>query len=408
MKQRRSWLFKPAVWVSAVGIALIASACSDTAETTTTNGAPSQTDPPTATTETLAATETWTEQHLWFTVGSDELHGILTLPNSDGPHPAVVMPFKSPSTGGGLPLGVSSTYQTDLARRLADAGYAAFRYDPTGVGGSEGEAGFQSLQERGDETIAALHGVQEHPAIRADEVGLWGISQEAWVISIAAAEHPDDVAFMISVSGSGVSVAEQQVWGIETQSRAAGLEPDDVQRATLFGRLVVDWQLTDPLFRDVNQQAAESLGNGPWHDFLALVYETDTINSAEGLSRAIEILTSIQDEPWAASLYLRDVIIPALQGIPPDQIEAVRASAEQSLLLDPRDHLTKVQSPVLAFFGEEDIVQPSEKSAALYAQYLEEARNGDVTIVILDNVGHDILLSTPSYWEQLVEWLDNL
>jgi pimeloyl-ACP methyl ester carboxylesterase len=396
-------------------IALIASACADTADTIVATSPPIQTKPQTTTTETPQTTGTpastdgtWVEVDLTFMAGGDQLHGVLALPAAEGPHPAVVMPFDSVGTGGGLPPGIFSKYQTDLGRRLAGAGYAAFRYDPPGIGESGGEAGFQSMQARGDEAIAALHRVQEHPAIRADQVGLWGISQEAWVISIAAADHPDDVAFIIAVSGSGIPVAEQQVWGIETQSLAAGLEPGDVERATLFGRLLIDWQLTDPLFRDVNQQAAESLGAGPWQDFLDLVYEPDTLSPADGVSRAVEILTSVKDEPWAEALYLDTVTIPSLQRIPPDQIEAVKAAGEQSLLFDPRDSLTKVKSPVLAFFGEHDIVQPSDRSADLYAQYLEEAQNDQVTIVTLPNVGHDIVLSTPGYWEGLIEWLDSL
>lgn len=77
-------------------------------------------------------------------------------------------------------------------------------------------------------------------------------------------------------------------------------------------------------------------------------------------------------------------------------------------MFDPGDSLTRVESPVLAFFGQDDIVQPTDRSAALYAQYLEEAQNDHVTIVTLPNVGHDIVLSTPGYWEQLITWLDSL
>jgi pimeloyl-ACP methyl ester carboxylesterase len=202
------------------------------------------------------------------------------------------------------------------------------------------------IEAHRDEAIAALHRVQRLPAIRAHDVGLWGISQEAWIISMAAADQPDDVAFIIPVSGAGISVAEQQVWGIESQSRAAGLTPDDVERATLFGRLLVDWQLAEALY------------------------------------------------------------LPTLRSIPPEQIERLEAVAEQTLLTDPSDHLTRVTSPVLAFFGEDDIVQPTDRSAELYAQYLDEAGNEDVTIVILPGVGHDITPSSPGYWEQLAQWLD--
>jgi pimeloyl-ACP methyl ester carboxylesterase len=237
---------------------------------------------------------------------------------------------------------------------------------------------------------------------------LWGASQQAWVISMAAADHPDEVAFLIAVSGSGVSVAEQQIYGIETQSRTAGLQPDDVERATLVGRLLIDWQLSDPLYRDVNQQAADQLGPGPWQEFWPLVYEPTKLSPAENLNRVIAILTSIKDEPWATALNLDAVVLPALASVPANQIEAVQAAAEQTLLADPRDQLTRVTSPVLAFFGEDDIVQPTDRSTALYTRYLGEAGNDDVTIVSLPKVGHDIMLSTPGYWAKVTQWLDHL
>ena len=349
----------------------------------------------------------WTEQDVTFMVGPDELHGILTAPATPGPHPAVVLAAPSVGPSGGQRSGVSEGYSTDLAHRFAEAGYAALRYDPPGVGQSGGEAGFESLAAQANQLMAALRRLQELPAIHADRVGLWGESQQAWAISMAAADHPDDVAFIIAVSGSGVSVAEQQVYGIETQSRAAGLQPDDVERATLVGRLLIDWQLSDPRYGDVNQQAADQLGAGPWRELWPLVYDRTTLSPAENLNRVIAILTSIRDEPWAAALYLDTVVLPSLASIPPDQIDAVRAAAEQTLRADPHDQLTRVICPVLAFFGEDDVVQPTDRSTALYARYLDQAGNDDVTIITLRDVGHDIVLSTPGYWEQLTQWLDH-
>ncbi len=172
------------------------------------------TSEPTATTTGGA----WTEQDVTFMAGDVELHGILTAPATPGPHPAVVLAAPSVGPEGGQRSGVSEL--TDLAHRFAEAGHAALRYDPPGVGQSGGEAGFQSLAAQADQLMAALQRLQERPAIQADRVGLWGESQQAWAISMAAAAHPDDVAFLVAVSGSGVSVAEQQVYGIETQSTA--------------------------------------------------------------------------------------------------------------------------------------------------------------------------------------------
>ena len=79
-----------------------------------------------------------------------------------------------------------------------------------------------------------------------------------------------------------------------------------------------------------------------------------------------------------------------------------------TLISDPAEYFTRVTSPVLAFFGEEDLLQPTGKSAALYEQYLNEVGNEGYEIVILPGVGHNIGMETPGYWTTLVEWLDSL
>ena len=386
-------------------LALVLSSCGDDDVSTVSDDGESTTEDSDASAVT-APSQAWIEEDLTFLVGRDELHGILTVPVSEGPHVAVVIVTGSEDPGGGLQSGLSSTYFTDLAHRFAESGYAAFRYDTRGVGQSDRGTGVPGLETRRDEAIAALQLVQGHPAVRPEAVGLWGISQEAWVISMAAADRPDDVAFVIAVSGAGISVAEQQVWGIESQSRAAGLDSDDVARATVFGRLIVDWQLSRPINQDTNTEVVDRLGDGPWKDFHTLVYDSDVLDPAERLTRAIEILTSVQDEPWAQALHLQDLYLPILRSIPPDQLESVNSVAERNLLTDPADHLTQVTSPVLAFFGEEDIVQPSHQSAELYASYLRAAGNTDVTIILLPGVGHEITPATVGYWNALLHWLD--
>jgi len=348
----------------------------------------------------------WTEDEVAFAVGPNRLHGILTVPDSKGPHAAVVIASGSEMPGGGIQSGVSDPYFVELAHDLASVGYAAFRYDTKGVGMSEGAAGFQTLEAKRGEVLAALHVVQRQPEIRADEVGLWGISQDAWTISMAAARQPDDVAFIIPVSGAGVSVAEQQIWGVEAQSRAAGLGAADVERAGLFGRLLVDWQLPEPVFRDESEKLVTRLGAGPWREFYKLVYDSGSLSAAASLSRGIEILASIQGEPWAQTLHLEDVYLPRLRSIPPQQVEQLKAASARNLLIDPRRYLTRVTCPVLAFFGADDVVQPTARSAELYARYLKEADNDDVTIDILPGAGHEISRSSPGYWDRLVQWLE--
>lgn len=350
----------------------------------------------------------WSEEEITFRFGAQQMYGVLTLPTSGGPYPALVLISGSVNTGTGVRSGASSQYFIDHARKMVLRGFAVLRYDPPGVGQSTGEGGFESLDLRTDEAAAALQYLRSRPDIQTDRVGLMGSSQGGWVIAMAAARYPQDVAFIISVSGSGVSVAEQQIHSIQAQSQAAGMSEAEVARAVLFGRLLVDWQLADPIYRQVNEADAQTLGDGPWTHFLALVYEPGEITPSEALEEGIEILRSIQDEPWAKFLYLRELYLPQLESIPAEQVVALRAITGQNLLADPREYWTRVQCPVLAVFGEDDLLQPTAKSAALYEHYLTQAGNEHFEIVLLPGVGHSIGLSTPGYWEGLSQWLDRL
>lgn len=361
-----------------------------------------------STSSTPTSSSLWREEVVTLAFGSNELYGVLTLPPGEGPHPAIVIVSGSADPSTGVRSGVSSRYHIDHAREMVRHGFAVLRYDPPGVGQSTGQRGVESLDSRTEEAMAALRSLQSRPDIQPDRIGLWADSQGVWVIAKAAAGFPQDVAFLVCVSGSGVSVAEQQVYSIEAQSAAAGFAEEDIAKAGLFGRLLIDWQLTDPLYRQDNEAAAQALGDGPWDDFMALVYEPGAITPAESLQRGIEILKSIQDEPWARFLYLAELYIPQLESIPPEQVAALRAVMGPSLLEDPQTYWIQVRCPVVVFLGEEDLLQPTAKSAALYEQYLTEAGNQDFQIVVLPGVGHSIQLSTPTYGEMLFDWLDQL
>jgi pimeloyl-ACP methyl ester carboxylesterase len=303
---------------------------------------------------------------------------------------------------------VSAQFFKDHAHAMVLNGFAVLRYDPPGIGRSTGESGFESLNSRTDEAVAAVQFLQSRSDIQPEKVGLWGISQGGWVIAMAAAGSPQDVAFIIPVSGSGVSVAEQQVYSIEAHSKAAGFSEEDIAKAVLFGRLLVDWQLVDPIFREDNVPEAEALGDGPWTSFLELVYEPGEITPAEGLQIGIDILKSIQDEPWVEFLYLKELYIPTLESIPPEQAAALKEVVGPTLLNDPEEYMPNVQSPVLAIFGEDDLLQPSEISAGLYEQYLTEAGNTNFKIVVIPDEGHESVVRAPRYWEEIFNWLDNL
>ena len=353
-----------------------------------------------ATASSRPATGSPTEVRVSFRSGANTLFGILAVPEGGGRHAAVVL--LSGSDRGGA----TSPYLVEHARILAQSGFAVLRYDPPGVGRSTGSLRLETLDGRAREAIAAVTYLRSRPEIRPDEIGLWGHSQGGWVTQMGAAASRN-VAFIVSVSGSGISPAEQQVYSVEAQSRAAGFPALAVAKAGLFARLLVDWQLTRPLYREQNRAQVRRLGPGPWSTFATLAYAPGSLTPAQSLKRGIAILESIQVEPWARYLYLDSVVLPALRSIPPDQARAARAAAQKSLLVTPKKYLTAVHCPVLAIWGENDTLVPARKSASRYRQYLKAAGNTDVTIVVFAHADHSINDFAPPYRKTLTRWLQH-
>jgi pimeloyl-ACP methyl ester carboxylesterase len=100
--------------------------------------------------------------------------------------------------------------------------------------------------------------------------------------------------------------------------------------------------------------------------------------------------------------------LPQLESIRPEQLEVLKAMAGSNLLEDPKAYLTRVRCPVLAFFGEADVLQPSATSIDLFDQYLRQAGNNDVQLVLIPGVGHEISLLNTTYSETMFAWLEDL
>src|SRR5574342_349047 len=195
-----------------------------------------------------------------FTVNAKEMGGILTCPDSEAPYPAIILLQGSDRSSAKDP------YYAEHAENLICSGFAVLRYDGTGWGGGASkDSGFETLEYRAEEAIAAVKYLQSRPDIHAGAVGLWGISQGGWICQMAAASYAG-VAFIIPVSGPGVTPAEQEVYRVEAESRAAGFDDDEIAKAVLMRRLMVDIVLSDPMYQEVNLSETERLGGGLWSE----------------------------------------------------------------------------------------------------------------------------------------------
>ena len=344
-----------------------------------------------------------TDEKVSFRVDTREIDGILTHPDTPAPYPAIILLQGADRSSAQAP------YLKTHADNLVRAGFAVLRYNGTGWGGgASNDAGFETLEYRTQEAIAAVKYLQSRPDINSSGVGLLGFSQGGWVSLMAAATY-DGVAFIIPVSGAGVTPAEQEVYRVEAMSRAAGFDEDEIAKAVLVRRLMVDVLLDEPMYQQINLAESNRLGDGPWREMTELAYSPQPKDLAVEFEQVVKILKSIKDERWAKFLSLDQVLF-MLHNIPPQEWGNVKAQMRAVMIVDPAEYLVRIHVPVLAIFGEKDTSVPVEKSIAAYKKYLGEADNQAFTYKVFANADHGIRIIgyADGYFDLIVNWLRNL
>ena len=135
-----------------------------------------------------------------------KLEADLFIPNGGANQkPAVVF-----SSGSGdsayqnYAYGLVETYILDV---FLSHDMAVLLVNKRGMGQSEGNYVKNSIQGRADDLYAAVQSIQTHPQIDSDNIGVVGHSQGGWVVTQAAADHPD-IAFFISLAGPTMTMRE--------------------------------------------------------------------------------------------------------------------------------------------------------------------------------------------------------
>ncbi|MFF6998989.1 alpha/beta hydrolase family protein [Streptomyces sp. NPDC008313] len=159
------------------------------------------------------------------------LRGVLALPTrGTGPFGLVVFVH-----GDGPVDATHETFYRPLWESFARAGYASLSFSKPGVGGSEGDWLEQSMDDRAEETLAAVRWARGRPDVDGRRIGLWGASQAGWVLPKAAARDRR-LQFVIAVSpavnwlrqGRYNLLAELDRDGVSAARREAALRRRDI------------------------------------------------------------------------------------------------------------------------------------------------------------------------------------
>lgn len=162
------------------------------------------------------------EEELSFPSKGETLHGTVISPDGDGPHSAVVL------------LGGSGPETRDNNRKLAEefahAGVVAFIYDKRTRGYSADPTGERSYALLADDAAAAAESLRAVDAVDTANIGVWGVSEGAWVAPLAA-NRSDVIAFVITMAGIGIPPASQVAWSVGRALEHHGITAASMQRA---------------------------------------------------------------------------------------------------------------------------------------------------------------------------------
>jgi len=149
-----------------------------------------------------------------FNNGELQLAGMMFLPEAEKPYPVVVIIH-----GSGTSRRESKWYLT-ITKHLIENGIAVLLPDKRGSVKSEGEWRGASFEELAGDTLSAVEYVKNQDQFEYSIIGLVGMSQGGWIAPLAASKS-ESLAFVVSMSGAGVTTDEQLLF--EEVNNIAGM-----------------------------------------------------------------------------------------------------------------------------------------------------------------------------------------
>jgi pimeloyl-ACP methyl ester carboxylesterase len=294
------------------------------------------------------------EEEVAVTNGDVTLGGTLALPEGAGPFPAVVL-----LSGSGAQNRDSEVFGfplfRELARHLAGAGFAVYRYDDRGVGKSTGLAAETTPVHVAGDALAALGVLARRPDIQRGRLGIVGHSEGAASAAIAASRS-SEVAFVVLLAGPalrGDLVLRQQAADL---ARAQGASEEALARIAAAHR-----NLTEAVRSGAPLELVRS--------------------AAQALAREqLDLL------PLPQRAALGDLDAYAAKAAAAVAAQLLTPAGRFLLDFDPAATLGSLKGPVLAVFGSRDTQVPPAQHEAPMRKAL--AGNPAAKVTVIDGANH--------------------
>jgi uncharacterized protein len=280
------------------------------------------------------------EEEVRFRSGDVNLAGTLLTPATGTRHPGLVF---VPSAGQ-----IAREQFWGFGYLMAARGFAVLAFDKRGTGESTGEWRGTTFEQLADDVVAGARFLQSRPEIDKQRIGIWGLSQGAWLAPLAAVQA-GDAAFVVTLSGGGLTPAQAELLDSEYGMRVAGLSQADVDEGMTFQRTKNDYLRT---------------GEG-WNEYAALLKHATT-------------------SPWWR-LAGTDLSGPAT----PDDV--YWKHTRPFYFYEPAPVLQRLRAPLLAIFGELDSPDGVKANVVGIARALDVGKGADMTIRVFPNGRHNLM-----------------
>lgn len=276
------------------------------------------------------------------TAANLKLAGTLTLPkNKKMAAVAIMITGSGPQDRDESLLGHKPFWV--IADHLTSQGIAVLRFDDRGVGASTGDFSKATSADFATDVEAAIAYLKTRKEIDPKKIGLIGHSEGGLIAPMVAANNKE-VAFIVSMAGTGMAGKDLLPEQVRLISAAAGETKEKVKKA---------YELTKKACKLVAKEKDLEELKGK----LRKVYEeSDEEQSTEEIEAAVKQYTSV----WFRFF----------------------------MKYNPQDDYKKVKCPVLAINGSLDLQVPADANLAGIQKALKKAKNKDVTTTKLDKLNH--------------------
>ncbi len=298
--------------------------------------------------------------------GTARLAGTLYVPRSPpGAHAGIVLLQGSSSN-----RRAEARFHADL---FARSGLEVLVFDKRGNGESTGDYATATYDSLAADAAAAIRFLRLQPGVDARRVGLWGLSQGAFIAPLVAARLPD-LAFIVALSAPGMPIGVAAAYQDSMRLSSAGFDAADVRRA-----VSLDWRLNNWLSTGKDQAELGALldeaGSTRWR-------------RASSLPARLPVGRSVESWYW------------------------------RGRMLDPLPGWQAVKMPVLLLYGAADELVPARASARAIEHALLRGGNHDVTLKVFPAANHvlrtlpqvaagkwDWPRAAPGYLDLVTQWI---